>query len=226
MPTIRLQYNTTNSAPSSTDPLHSRDIVVDLVNDRTVIEEKEQTVLLNRSISEDILGIRRILHFYLRTTDIPSNIDFLTSFLNAPYKWVLTLDANYYFNLGTVASPVAVPVVTERDEQEISVNLIIEEGIRLVSANIYPRPTAPVSGEFALTNPTGTTVRVTGTMNGLKMVVYRSATSGGTLTKRGNSTSLVYDDAASSATWYYKVTSVSIGGESELSPEKNITIAL
>lgn len=224
MATLKLYYNITNSIPASTDPVHYRSFTIDFADDREIEEVKERTALIDRSIAEDILGIRRKLAFHLRTSDVKANIDFLVSFFNAPYKWVLIPDAGYYFNLGTVASPVAVPVVSDMKNIQVSVPGISKDGIRLMTSGIYPRPTAPVISSSAVTP---SDIEVSFTTASLKYRLFRAASTGGTFQNVATSTSVLALDQglASAITYYYKGSVVTIGGESELSAEVAITTA-
>ncbi|NUN71390.1 MAG: fibronectin type III domain-containing protein [Bacteroidetes bacterium] len=224
MPTLHLRYNITNVLPAQTDVLHSRVFTVDFVDDRQIEEIKERDLLLNRKFAEDVLGIRRKLMVFLRTADVKNNIDFLTSFFNAPYKWALVPEEGYYFNLGTIAVPVAVPVVSDMRDLQISVPGLIKDGLRLVTAAIYPRPTAPVISSSAVTS---SQIEVSFTTSSLKYRLFRAASSGGTLTNVATSTVILALDGglASGTPYYYKGSVVTIGGESELSPEVTITTA-
>lgn len=217
--TIKLYFNTSNSIPVSTDPVHYRSFTIDMANDREFEQIKEQDTLLDKSLSEDIIGIRRKLQFFLRTQDVKENIDFLTSFFNAPYKWALIADTGYYFNVGTPATPIAVPVVSNDKSSEISVPAIVSKGIQLITKNVYPRPSAPVAADWGAADA-GLDSSITWTLtDALKINIYRSASSGGTYTFRATDTASPYSDA-NGAGLYYKITRVTIGGESELSNEE------
>jgi hypothetical protein len=219
MPTLKLYYNTSNSIPSSSDPIHYRSFTVDFVDDRSVEEIKDSTLLLNKSIAEDIYGIRRKLQTFLRTDDIKNNIDFLTSFYNAPYKWALVGDSGYYYNLGTIASPIAVPVIPDSKEPDISVPGILREGIKLKTAQIFQRPAAPVAADWGAVD-TGADSSISWTLtDSLKINIYRSSSSGGAYSYRMSDTASPYIDS-NGAGLYYKITKVTIGGESELSNEE------
>jgi len=222
MPSLHLRYNISNSLPSQTDALHSRVFTVDFVDDRQIEEVKERTTLLNRTMAEDVLGIRRKLMVYLRTSDVKNNIDFLTSFFNAPYKWALVPDSGYYFNIGTIAAPVAVPVVSDMRDLQVSVPGLSRDGLRLITAAIYTRPSAPVISSSAVTS---SDIEVSFTTDSLKYRLFRAATSGGTLVNVATSTSLLALDGglASVTAYYYKGSVVTIGGESELSAEVTIS---
>lgn len=216
MPTLQLFYNISNTIPATTDPLHYRSYAVDYVDDRKIKEIKVQTKLLNQSVVEDIIGIQRKLTTFLRTSDIKSNIDFLTSFFNSPYKWALVGDVGYYFNAGTLASPVAVPVVSDKSDLQLSVSELSKTGILLITSNVYGRPSAPTAGEIdAIDN--GTNTNITCTKTKLKMRVYKSDTSGGTYVYIGESTSNTLNHVVTGSK-YYKVSAITIGSESELSP--------
>ncbi len=224
MPTLHLRYNITNSLPSQADALHSRLFTVDFVDDRQIEEVKERDTLLNRTFAEDVLGIRRKLMVFLRTTAVKDNIDFLTSFFNAPYKWALVPESGYYFNLGTNAAPVAVPVVSDMRDLQISVPGLTKDGLRLVTAAIYSRPSAPVISSSAVTS---SEIEVSFTTESLKYRLFRAVSSGGTLTNVATSATLLALDGglASGTPYYYKGSVVTIGGESELSAEVTITTA-
>ncbi len=225
MATLRLFYNTVNSIPVSTDPVHYRSLTVDFADDREVKIVREPTTLLNRTVVNDIFGLRRKLRAFLRTTDSKANVDFLTSFLNAPYKWALLPDAGCYFNLGTVASPVAVPVVFEDDNAEISVPGILKDGLQLITSDIYQRPAALTTSDFSLSGGADT-ITVTCTAMKLKMKVFVAPTSGGTLAYKGESSAspFLVSETGGGVTRYVKITVVTIGGESELSAERSVFV--
>lgn len=216
--TIKLYYNISNAIPASTDPVHFRSFTIDMANDREFEQIKEQDTLIDRVISEDLIGIRRKLHFFLRTHDVKGNIDFLTSFFNAPYKWALISDTGYYFNVGTVASPVAVPVISNEKSIEISVSSIVNNGILLFTKNVYARPASPVISELGVTS---SEIEVIFTTTSLRYNLYRSPASGGTyaLATYSFGNQLLDVGLNNGTTYYYKGTVVTIGGESELSAE-------
>ncbi|MEW6061479.1 MAG: fibronectin type III domain-containing protein [Bacteroidota bacterium] len=221
MPTLHLRFNTTNTVPASTDPLHSKSFTVDLANDREVVERSVvHDDMLDWSIAKDIIGLQRTLQVYLRTSDIKNSIDFLTSYFIAPYRWAMIPDAGYYFNLGTIASPTVVPVEFQDGEQQMNVANIAKNGIKLITKETYARPSAPTA---SVGSPTSSSLTITCNNTKLKFKVYRSATSGGTLTFIGESTGNTYIDTGlnQSTTYYYKVTIVTIAGESEYSAEVN-----
>ncbi|KAB2967508.1 hypothetical protein [Zoogloea sp.] len=216
MATLWLYYSATNAAPLSTDPIHYRQFTVDYVNDREVEEVRIQHKMVDESIEMDLLGIRRKLHFHLRVPDIKANVEFLTSFLNAPFKWALVPDAGYYFNLGTIASPIPVPVVLDGEALKIDVPGLLESGIKLKSSEIYQRPSPPTISELGKTDDS---VEVTFTGLGLVQKLYRSLTSGGTYVFAESDTDnvILHGGLNPSTAYYFKGTVVSIGGESELS---------
>jgi hypothetical protein len=213
MASITLRWNTVDSIPAGTDPLRYKVFTVDFINDREVEAVTSKTVLLNGSISEDVLGIRRKLKFALRPSEVVANVDFLTAFLRSPFKWVLTNDAGYFFALGTLSAIITVPVVLDESKFSIDVSSFLE-GIELITRDIYTIPTPPTGSATEVTNPVVTIL--TGQL--LRFRVYRSDTSGGALTYRGESTGATYTDAGGNHK-YYKITTIGIAGESLYSGE-------
>lgn len=212
MATIILLHNTTNTIPTSSDPRGYQSFTVDLLDDRETQLVRNKVDLLNGTTSEDVLGIRRKIRFAIRPADVVSCVDFLTTFARSAYRWILTPDAGKFFNLGTVASPVAVPVVPSEEKISIDVETFVK-GVEFLTAGIYAIPSAPTGSATNVTNPVVST-----SATALKMRVYRSNSSGGSLSYRGESSSLSYTDSGGSGK-FYKITVVGIGGESPYSEE-------
>ena len=221
MPTVKLYYNTINAVPASTDPTHYRIFNVDFVDDREIEELKNKTILIDESVVWDVVGIRRKLIFFLRTIDIKNNIDFLNSYFNAAYIWAVVPDAGYFFNIGTPASPVPVPVYSSSKAINVSVPGLNKGGVELITADVYPRPTAPTLSSGVVT---ASSVTVVFSGVSLKQNIYRAGSPGGVLSYVNSDTdNYVLDSGLNpSTTYYYKGTVVTIGGESELSTELSI----
>ena len=230
MATLVLAWNTTNSIPSSSgDPLRYKSFTVDFIDFKQIKEISVVHDMLNRSIEKDIIGIQRRLRTFIRPADIIANRDFLESFFSAAYRWALTPDTGHYFNLGTDETPVMVPVQFEDEEAKIDVPGLIEDGLTVISKDVYQKPPAQTTADFtcvAMTN--GYTVYCDS--DTVKCKVYDATSTGGALTYRGEASEMNSGSievpifvGAGGVTRYVKIVIVTIGGESLYSAERSVT---
>ncbi|MFA6470137.1 MAG: hypothetical protein WCW35_14675 [Bacteroidota bacterium] len=221
MATLILAFNTSNSIPTAGDPLHNRSFTATHIDDLEIVEQSVDYPMLNQSKEKSVLGIYRNAKLFLRPSDIQNNLDFIYAFINSAYRWILTPDSGNYFNLGTIDSPVAVPVQMLNKEQSCNVIELITNGLQVMTKDIYQRPTAPTGSGLV----SATTVISIDTNRLLKFRVYRSNSSGGILSYMGESAGVSFTDSGGASN-YYKITTIGIGGESEYSAEFYPIVAL